>query len=100
MEPSRFPNNVMKIRYAAQLLKDKAYKRHRDCRLQFSSKGAYGSGCYTAHQKRSNHEPSLGEVIFDDGRSLMSLGDTAILRRKQLLQGGGRHLMVFAYDWP
>lgn len=51
MELSRFPNNVMKIRYAGQLLKDKAYKRHRGCRLQFSSKGAYRVRGVTPHIK-------------------------------------------------
>lgn len=37
-------------------------------------------------------------MIFDDGRSPISLEDTAILRRKRLLQEG-QHRMVFTYDW-
>lgn len=41
MEPFRFSTDVIKIRYAGQLLKDKAYRWYRAYHLQISSKDAY-----------------------------------------------------------
>ena len=41
MEPNRFSTDLMKIKYAGQRLKDKAYQWYRSYHLQISKRDAY-----------------------------------------------------------